>query len=42
MSIKEILSYYDLKVKMTIFIGKGVLVIIDKCSYNTRMKYVAL
>jgi hypothetical protein len=39
---KEILCYYDLKVKMTIFIKKGILVIIYKYCYNPHMKYVAL
>jgi hypothetical protein len=29
-------------IKKTIFIEKGILVIIYKCSYNARMKYVAL
>jgi hypothetical protein len=39
---KEILYYYDLKVKMTVFIENGILVIICKCYYNAHMKYVAL
>jgi hypothetical protein len=42
MSIKIILCYYDIKVKMIIFFGNGILVIIYKCCYNAHMKYVAL
>jgi hypothetical protein len=39
---KEILCYYDLKVKKTIFIKNDIVVIICKCRYNVRIKYVVL
>jgi hypothetical protein len=39
---KDILCNYDLKVKMTIFIENGILVMNCKCYYNACMKYVAL